>query len=105
MVGEVSSIKEKAGENEKQVLIKLCTELDLASFGSKAELVQKIKVLSNKSESNSSKLDGEDNFAVIEDKKELSETEDKDDSYELKFVKATDTKITFIDDPTEDKNT
>ena len=106
--GKSLPLRKRLEKMKKQELIKLCTELDLASFGSKAELVQKIKVLSNKSESNSSKdlkLDGEDNFAVIEDKKELSENEDKDDSYELKFVKATDTKIKFIDDPTESKNT
>ena len=91
---------------KKQELIKLCTELDLASFGSKAELVKQIKVCIDKSESNSSKdskLNGENNFAVLEDKKELGENED--DSYDLQFFKATDNKITFIDGPTEDKNT
>ena len=106
--GKSLPLRKRLEKMKKQELIKLCTELDLASFGSKAELVKQIKVCIDKSESNSSKdskLNGENNFAVnvIENKKELGENED--DSYDLQFFKATDNKITFIDDPTEDKNT
>ena len=85
----------KLEKMKKQELIKLCSEFDIDCFGSKADLVQKIKELERKNE-NHELMDSDRVEKGVEKKSDV------DDSYDLQFVDASGTKITFIDDPSKD---
>eukprot|EP00092_Neocalanus_flemingeri_P021562 GFUD01023386.1.p1 GENE.GFUD01023386.1~~GFUD01023386.1.p1 ORF type:complete len:248 (+),score=84.69 GFUD01023386.1:85-828(+) len=100
-------LKQKLEKMKKQELIALCTELDLDSFGTKTELVQRIKLLVNEAEINKLNLesdnDNDDDYEVKREKDAIrKDTEDKEEAYDLQFVNATDTKIRFVNDPSED---
>ena len=94
-------MKRKLEKMKKQELIQLCTEFELNSFGSKAELVEKIKLLIKESETTKDeikkKYDEEVKNAINTD---IDHTEES--SYDLQFIKSTETKITFINVLSED---